>query len=276
MPTDFNPYDPRYSQYQAAALTSANQNIVSKANQASMLATALGPQSSSGAFGNLPPEALFGLSPEQVSSVAKDKSTQALQSMMTNMHALDFVRKATGTDQAEELEKLRLRESTTQDIAAMQEAARLAQEKIRAKADKRYNTETVDHYKFEANKAFDAWLGNPSKSAKPSKNQILSTDYGKRLQEARAFRSYLGTKAEMLKQGNMSPEITNLLTGLGMTGKQAIIELQLSDEADRIFGDEVTPHTKKPVATDPAGKTVYEQSGKYVYEDGTEYKPKGK
>lgn len=63
----------------------------------SQLATALGAnQSTSGIFGNVKPEQLLGLLPEDVDAIANVRSTALHQQMLTDLGALDFVNKVTG------------------------------------------------------------------------------------------------------------------------------------------------------------------------------------
>lgn len=125
----FDSQDPNYNAYQAAALAKVNDSIMAKANQSKMLADFLGPQTSSGAFGNLPPEALLGMMPNQVDEVAKTRSAAALSQVMTNMHALDFANKISGQSQQDELNSLQVKEGNAKDVEAMKADAEIAKAK---------------------------------------------------------------------------------------------------------------------------------------------------
>jgi hypothetical protein len=77
----------------------------SKANfDTSALVSSLGGGgTTSGVFGNVKPEQLLGLLPEDVESIAKTRSAVAYQDMLSNLGALDFVNKVTGKEETDKL-----------------------------------------------------------------------------------------------------------------------------------------------------------------------------
>jgi hypothetical protein len=171
--------------------------------------------------------------------------------MMTNMHALDFARKATGQDQADKISEEIVKQAVKRDVEDMKSDAHIA-------ATKSSNAIAVkamglDAAKADANRKFDLWLSNNT-NPKPTINQIMMTDYGKLLQKARAVRDLLGEKAKLLEKGNIAPETVALLQGFGMSVKDAIGDVHLAKEADKIFGVSTTPAVK-PI-TLPKGITT--------------------
>ena len=129
-------YNPTYNVYQQQALSGANSGILDMASKASMLAQALGPQTSSGAFGNLPPEAMLGLMPDQVTGIANTRAENALKQMMTNMHVLDFVRKASGQDLTDKLTEQAFKDAGIKDADTLKGEYALKHQELANKASK--------------------------------------------------------------------------------------------------------------------------------------------
>ena len=233
----------------------------------SAIASALGRGNASNTPLGVSPDALFGLMPEQVQQVATTRADMEYKKMLSNIGALDFTQNLQGTKENRAL--------TNTVVAGEQERQR--QLEI-TNMSKQMNERMV---KIQADAQKD-----PTKMAKLGVAQrIMAGDKTVTPIEKEFAMELFGPK-------DISPADAGKFLSSYYTYKSVMPELAAQMEPyvgfyqgalDRASKSEVLGKSGKKdfgmaIATDALGKSVFMNDGKYVYEDGTEYKPakKGK
>lgn len=120
------------------------------------LASALKAQGGNAAFGTVDPTQLFGLTPEDVMGVAKERNTSAYQKMLTDLGALDFVQKLTGVKASEAT-------GTEVVLQAMKDRGDIAKQNLANKGHKEAASEGDPLRKMAANIISRIAAGKPVK-----------------------------------------------------------------------------------------------------------------
>ena len=250
-------------QHMASKLTSSQAPA-----DVSAIAAALGSGQAASSPLGISPDALFGLMPEQVTSVANSRADIGYKKMLSDIGALDFTQKLQGTQEDRALtDKLITGEQERQrqlEITNMSKQMNEHMVKIQADAQK-------DPVKM-------AKLGIANRMMKGDKTltdterefaidlfgpkDISAADAGKFLS---SYYTYASVMPELAAQ--MAPYVPLYQEVLNRAGKSEVLK---SGKEKKSYG--------QPVALDPSGKSVFKDGSNYVYEDGTPYTPikKGK
>ena len=229
----------------------------------SAIAAALG----SGAAVNTPmglsPDALFGLMPEQVTSVANTRADIGYKKMLENIGALDFTQKLQGTQENRALtDKIVLGEQERKkqlEITNMSKQMNEHMVKIQADAQK-------DPIKMQQLSIFNR-MKNGDQTVTPIEKELAGELFKSQFNPKDAL-NFIQTAPMLVGAGLMDP----------ITAKTTIDLMQpIINRAAKDFLSDKKGGKKDygpAIATDPLGKAVYKDGSNYVYEDGTIYTPK--
>lgn len=226
---------------------------------ANAIASALG----SGGAVNTPmggdPADLFGLMPDQVSEIAKNRSNIQYQSMLSNIGALDFTQKLQGTEGDRALSsKLIEGEQQRQTSLELNSITKQMNErivKVQAEAQK-------DPIKMKQLAIFDR-MKRGDKTVTTIEKELAGELFKGQFDAAKAL-TYIQNAPMLVAAGISDAETVSATIKL----LQPIINRAAKDFLNT--DDGLKKDLGEPIAKDNTGKDVYkDSSGSYVYKDGT-------